>query len=333
MAIRLGINGFGRIGRMLFRQVFDDKDFEIAAVNDLTSAATLGHLLKYDSVHGKFPANVTVKADKYIVVDGKEVEVLAEKAPNALPWKKLGVDVVIESTGKFRKRKDAALHLEAGARKVIISAPSPDADIMIVMGVNEKEYDNDKHHIVSTASCTTNCLAPIVKILHDSFGIENGLMTTVHAYTNDQVILDFPHKDLRRARAAGLSIIPTSTGAASAIGTVMPALKGKLNGVSLRVPVADGSIVDLVVTLKKDTTVEAINEAVKKAANGPMKHYVEYCEDPIVSIDVVDNPHSSIFDALSTMSISPRVFKVFSWYDNECGYSARMLDMMKLIAR
>jgi glyceraldehyde 3-phosphate dehydrogenase len=333
MAIRLGINGFGRIGRVLFRQVFNDKDFEIAAVNDLTSAATLGYLLKYDSVHGKFPGTVTVKADKYIVVDGKEVEVLAEKAPNALPWKKLGVDVVIESTGKFRKRKDASLHLEAGARKVIISAPSPDADIMIVMGVNEKEYDDDKHHIVSTASCTTNCLAPIVKILHDNFGIENGLMTTVHAYTNDQVILDFPHKDLRRARAAAVSIIPTSTGAASAIGMVMPDLKGKLNGVSLRVPVADGSIVDLVVTLKKDTTVEAINDAVKKAANGPMKRYVEYCEDPIVSIDVVDNPHSSIFDSLSTMSISPRVFKVFSWYDNESGYAARMLDMMKLIAR
>jgi glyceraldehyde 3-phosphate dehydrogenase len=333
MAIRLGINGFGRIGRMLFRQVFKDKDFEIAAVNDLTNAATLGHLLKYDSVHGKFPATVTVKADKYIVVDGTEVEVLAEKDPKALPWKKLGVDVVIESTGKFRKRKDASLHLEAGARKVIISAPSPDADIMIVMGVNEKQYDNAKHHIVSTASCTTNCLAPIVKILHDAFGIENGLMTTVHAYTNDQVILDFPHKDLRRARAAALSIIPTSTGAASAIGQVMPELKGKLNGVSLRVPVADGSIIDLVVTLKKDATVEAINEAVKKAATGSLKRYVEYCEDPIVSIDVVGNEHSSIFDALSTMAISPRVFKVFSWYDNECGYSARMLDMMKLIGR
>jgi glyceraldehyde 3-phosphate dehydrogenase len=333
MAIRIAINGFGRIGRIVFREAFKDRDFEIVAVNDLTNAATLAHLLKYDSVHGRFPATVTAKADRYIVVDGKEIEVLAEKAPNALPWKKLGVDVVIESTGKFRKRKDASLHLEAGARKVIISAPSSDPDIMIVMGVNDSEYDNDKHHIISTASCTTNCLAPIVKILQEAFGIENGLMTTVHAYTNDQVILDFPHKDLRRARAAAISMIPTTTGAATAIGTVMPELKGKLNGVSVRVPVADGSLVDLVVTLKKDATVEAINEAVKKAANGPMKRYVEYCEDPIVSIDVVGNSHSSVFDALSTMGISPRVFKVFSWYDNEFGYSARMIDMMKLIAR
>jgi glyceraldehyde 3-phosphate dehydrogenase len=333
MAIRVAINGFGRIGRIVFREAFRDKDFEIVGVNDLTNAATLAHLLKYDSVHGRFPATVTVRADKYIVVDGTEIEVFAEKTPNALPWKKLGVDVVIESTGKFRKRKDASLHLEAGARKVIISAPSSDPDIMIVMGVNDAEYNDDKHHIISTASCTTNCLAPIVKILHDAFGLENGLMTTVHAYTNDQVILDFPHKDLRRARAAALSMIPTTTGAASAIGTVMPELKGKLNGVSVRVPVADGSLVDLVVTLKKDTTVEAINEAVKKAANGPMKRYVEYCEDPIVSIDVVGNPHSSIFDALSTMGISPRVFKIFSWYDNEFGYAARMIDMMKLIAR
>ena len=333
MAIRVAINGFGRIGRIVFREAFKDKDFEIVAVNDLWNAATLAHLLKYDSVHGRFPATVTVRAEKYIVVDGKEIEVFAEKAPNALPWKKLGVDVVIESTGKFRKRKDASLHLDAGARKVIISAPSSDPDIMIVMGVNDKDFNNDKHHIISTASCTTNCLAPIVKILHDSFGIENGLMTTVHAYTNDQVILDFPHKDLRRARAAALSIIPTTTGAASAIGQVMPELKGKLNGTSVRVPVADGSLVDLVVTLKKDTTAEAINEAVKKAANGPMKRFVEYCEDPIVSIDVVGNPHSSIFDAQSTMGISPRVFKVFSWYDNEFGYAARMIDMMKLIAR
>jgi len=333
MAIRVAINGFGRIGRIVFREAFKDKDFEIVAINDLANAPTLAHLLKYDSVHGRFPATVTSRAEKYIVVDGREIEVFAEKAPNALPWKKLGVDVVIESTGKFRKHKDASLHREAGARKVIISAPSSDPDIMVVMGVNDAQYDNEKHHIISTASCTTNCLAPIVKILHESFGIENGLMTTVHAYTNDQVILDFPHKDLRRARAGAVSIIPTTTGAASAIGTVMPELKGKLNGTSVRVPVADGSLVDLVVTLSKDTTAEEINAAVKKAASGALKRYVEYCEDPIVSIDVVGNPHSSIFDALSTMGVTPRVFKIFAWYDNEYGYSARMIDMMKLIAR
>ena len=333
MAIRVAINGFGRIGRIVFREAFKDKDFEIVAINDLANAPTLAHLLKYDSVHGRFPATVTSRAEKYIVVDGREIEVFAEKAPNALPWKKLGVDVVIESTGKFRKHKDASLHRDAGARKVIISAPSSDPDIMVVMGVNDAQYDNEKHHIISTASCTTNCLAPIVKILHESFGIENGLMTTVHAYTNDQVILDFPHKDLRRARAGAVSIIPTTTGAASAIGTVMPELKGKLNGTSVRVPVADGSLVDLVVTLSKDTTAEEINAAVKKAASGALKRYVEYCEDPIVSIDVVGNPHSSIFDALSTMGVTPRVFKIFAWYDNEYGYSARMIDMMKLIAR
>jgi glyceraldehyde 3-phosphate dehydrogenase len=284
-------------------------------------------------VHGKFKGTVSVKDDKFIVVNGKEIEVLGEKNPAALPWKKLGVDVVIESTGKFRKHKDASLHMEAGARKVIISAPSPDPDIMIVMGVNDKLYRNDKHHIISTASCTTNCIAPIAKILHDSFGIANGFMTTIHAYTNDQVILDFPHKDLRRARAAAVSMIPTTTGAASAVGKVMPELQGKLDGVSVRVPVADGSLVDLVVTLEKDATVAAINEAVKRAANGAFKGIVEYCEDPIVSCDVIGNPNSSIFDALSTMGVTARVFKVFSWYDNEYGYSKRMVDMMNLIAR
>jgi glyceraldehyde 3-phosphate dehydrogenase len=333
MAIRVAINGFGRIGRLVFREAMKDKDFEIVAVNDLTNAATLAHLVKYDSVHGKYKGTITVKDDKYIVADGKQIEVLGEKNPAALPWKKLGVDVVIESTGKFRKHKDAALHLEAGARKVIISAPSSDPDIMIVMGVNDKMYKNDKHHIISTASCTTNCLAPIAKILNDSFGIANGLMTTIHAYTNDQVILDFPHKDLRRARAAAVSMIPTTTGAASAVGMVLPELAGKLNGVSVRVPVVDGSLVDLVVTFDKETTVEALNGAVRKAAAGPMKGIVEYCEDPIVSVDVIGNAHSSIFDALSTMSITPRVFKVFAWYDNEYGYSKRMIDMMNLIAR
>jgi glyceraldehyde 3-phosphate dehydrogenase len=333
MAIKVAINGFGRIGRLVFREAVKDKEFEIVAVNDLTNAATLAHLVKYDSVHGKYRGTVAVKGDTFIVVDGREIEVLAEKNPAALPWKKLGVDVVIESTGKFRKRKDASLHMEAGARKVIISAPSSDPDIMIVMGVNDKLYKNDKHHVISTASCTTNCIAPIAKILQDSFGIANGFMTTIHAYTNDQVILDFPHKDLRRARAAGMSMIPTTTGAASAVGKVLPELNGKLDGVSVRVPVADGSLVDLVVTLEKDATVEAVNAAVKKAAVGALKGIVEYCEDPIVSVDVIGNAHSSIFDALSTMSITPRVFKVFSWYDNEYGYAMRMIDMMKLIAR
>ncbi|MDD4857628.1 MAG: type I glyceraldehyde-3-phosphate dehydrogenase [Candidatus Krumholzibacteria bacterium] len=333
MAIKVAINGFGRIGRLVFREAIRDGDFEVVAVNDLTDAATLAHLVKYDSVHGKFKGTISVKDDKHIVADGRSVEVLAEKNPAALPWKKLGVDVVIEATGKFRKRKDASLHMEAGARKVIISAPSPDPDIMIVMGVNDRLYDNSKHHIISTASCTTNCIAPIAKILQESFGIANGFMTTIHAYTNDQVILDFPHKDLRRARSAAMSMIPTTTGAASAVGKVMPELKGKLDGVSVRVPVADGSLVDLVVTLEKDTSVEALNESVKKAASGPMKGIVEYCEDPIVSVDVIGNPNSSIFDALSTMGITPRVFKVFSWYDNEYGYSKRMIDMMKHIAR
>lgn len=333
MAVKVAINGFGRIGRLVFREAIKDKDFQIVAVNDLANAATLAHLVKYDSVHGKFKGTVTVKDDKYIVADGQQVEVSAEKDPSKLPWKKLGVDVVIESTGKFRKRKDASLHLEAGARKVIISAPSPDPDIMIVMGVNDKLYKNGEHHIISTASCTTNCIAPIAMILQDSFGIANGFMTTIHAYTNDQVILDFPHKDLRRARAACMSMIPTTTGAASAVGKVLPVLKGKLDGTSVRVPVADGSLVDLVVTLEKDATVEAVNAAVKKAAEGALKGIVEYCEDPIVSCDIIGNAHSSIFDALSTMSVTPRVFKVFSWYDNEYGYAMRMVEMMNLIAR
>jgi glyceraldehyde 3-phosphate dehydrogenase len=333
MAIKVAVNGFGRIGRLVLRHAIQDEDFEIVAVNDLTNAATLAHLVKYDSVHGKYRGTVAVKDGKSLVVDGRTIEVLAEKNPAALPWKKLGVDVVVESTGKFRKRADASLHLQAGARKVIISAPSPDPDIMIVMGVNDKLYKNDTHHIISTASCTTNCLAPIVKILHDSFRIANGLMTTVHAYTNDQVILDFPHKDLRRARAAAVSMIPTTTGAASAVGKVLPELNGRLNGTAVRVPVVNGSLVDLTVTFEKDATVEAVNEAVKKAAAGPLKGIVEYCEDPIVSCDIIGTPHSSIFDALATMSITPRVFKVFSWYDNEFGYSLRMVDMMNLIAR
>jgi len=333
MAINVAINGFGRIGRLVYRHAMQKKRFNILAVNDLTDAPTLAHLLKYDSVHGRFPVKVNVRRDGSIAVGGKRIKVFAEKDPQALPWKKLGVDIVIEATGKFRKHKDAALHLQAGAQKVIISAPSPDPDIMIVMGVNDHRYNKKKHHIISTASCTTNCLAPVVKVLHDKFGITNGLMTTIHAYTNDQRILDFPHKDLRRARACAVSMIPTTTGAAAAVGVVLPKLAGKLNGIAVRVPVADGSLVDLVVTLKKSATVEEVNAAVFKAANGRMKGIIEYCEDPIVSCDVIGNPHSSIFDSLATMRISPRVFKVLAWYDNEYGYALRMVDMMRLIAR
>lgn len=332
MAITVAINGFGRIGRLVLRNAFKDDFFDIVAVNDLTDAATLAHLLKYDSVHGKFPGDVTCDKKDRISVSGKEIKVLAQKDPAKLPWKELKVDVVIESTGIFRKREQAALHLEAGAKKVIISAPSPDPDIMIIMGVNDNLYDKEKHRIISTASCTTNCLAPIAKILNDAFGIDNGLMTTIHAYTNDQRILDFPHKDLRRARASMLSMIPTTTGAAKAVGVVLPELDGKLNGIAVRVPVADGSLVDLVVTLKKNATVEEVNDAVKKAAGGPMKGIVEYCVDPIVSVDVIGNMHSSIFDSLSTMQITPNVFKILSWYDNEAGYAMRMVDMMKIVA-
>ena len=332
MAINVAINGFGRIGRLVYRHGYRDRRFNFVAINDLTSPETLAYLLKYDSVHGRFPANVTaVKAG--IKVGAKTLRVSSETDPRKLPWKKLGVDVVIESTGKFRKRDQAAMHLEAGARKVMISAPSPDADIMIVMGVNHKQFKKSKHDIVSTASCTTNCLAPIAKVLNDSFGIKSGLMTTIHAYTNDQRILDFPHKDLRRARAAAVSMIPTTTGAARAVGIVMPEVAGKIDGMAIRVPTADGSLVDLTVQLNKGTTVEAINEAMKKASQTSLKGILEYTEDPIVSIDVVGNPHSSVFDALSTMSMGKDYFKVLSWYDNEFGYAGRMVDMLKLIGK
>ncbi|MCK4775038.1 MAG: type I glyceraldehyde-3-phosphate dehydrogenase, partial [Candidatus Krumholzibacteria bacterium] len=282
MAINVAINGFGRIGRLVYRHGYRDRRFNFVAINDLTSPETLAYLLKYDSVHGRFPANVTaVKAG--IKVGAKTLRVSSETDPRKLPWKKLGVDVVIESTGKFRKRDQAAMHLEAGARKVMISAPSPDADIMIVMGVNHKQFKKSKHDVVSTASCTTNCLAPVAKVLNDNFGIKSGLMTTIHAYTNDQRILDFPHKDLRRARAAAVSMIPTTTGAARAVGIVMPEVAGKIDGMAIRVPTADGSLVDLTVQLNKGTTVEAINEAMKKASQTSLKGILEYTEDPIVS--------------------------------------------------
>jgi glyceraldehyde 3-phosphate dehydrogenase len=330
MPVKVAINGFGRIGRLVLRHGFKQKGFDFVAINDLTSPETLAHLLKYDSVHGRFPAEVTaVKGG--IKVGSKIIKVFAEPDPAKLPWKKLGVDVVVESTGRFRKREDAGKHLTAGARKVMISAPSGDADIMIVIGVNHKKYNKNKHHVVSTASCTTNCLAPVAKVLNDSFGIEHGLMTTIHAYTNDQRILDFPHKDLRRARAAAVSMIPTTTGAAVAVTKVLPELLGKLDGMSVRVPTADGSLVDLTVQLKKQATIVEINAAMKKAANGPLKGILEYTEDPIVSIDIVGNPHSSIFDAKATMIVGKKFVKILSWYDNEYGYAARMVDMLTIL--
>lgn len=332
MAISVAINGFGRIGRLVYRHAFQDKKFNIVAVNDLTNPETLAHLLKYDSVHGRFPAAVSAVKNG-IKVGNKTLKVLSEKDPEKLPWKKLGVDVVIESTGLFRKRDLAMKHVKAGAKKVMISAPSPDADIMIVMGVNHKKFKKAKHHVISTASCTTNCLAPVAKVLNDNFGIKRGLMTTIHAYTNDQRILDFPHKDLRRARAAAVSIIPTTTGAAKAVSKVLPELEGKLDGMAVRVPTADGSLVDLTVELQKTATVEAVNAAMKKASKTSLKGILEYTEDPIVSIDIVGNPHSSIFDAQSTMCVGKNFIKVLSWYDNEFGYAGRMVDMLNLIGK
>lgn len=332
MAIKVAINGFGRIGRLAYRHGFKDRGLDFVAINDLTSPEVLAHLLKYDSIHGRFP--VEVKAVKNgLKVGDKTVRVLSETDPAKLPWKRLGVDVVIESTGRFTARKDAGKHLKAGAKKVLISAPSKDSDIMVVMGVNDQEYDKKKHDVVSTASCTTNCLAPLAKVLNDSFGIETGLMTTIHAYTNDQRILDFPHKDLRRARAAHLSMIPTTTGAASAVSKVLPELKGKLDGMAVRVPVSDGSLVDLTVDLKGKASVKQINAAVKRAANGKLKGILEYTEDPIVSADVIGNPHSSIFDATATMAIGKNMYKVLCWYDNEFAYSLRMVDMLRVLVK
>jgi glyceraldehyde 3-phosphate dehydrogenase len=332
MAIRVGINGFGRIGRLVFRAAHGDKDIEIVAVNDLTDAKTLAHLVKYDSVHKTLKADVKA-GDGSFEVDGREIKVTAEKDPAALPWKALGVDVVVESTGHFTDATKAKAHMDAGARKVIISAPATNEDITIVIGVNDKDYDRDKHHIISNASCTTNCLAPFAKVLRDSFGLKQGFMNTIHSYTNDQVILDFPHKDLRRARAAAMSIIPTSTGAAKAIGLVMPDMKGCLDGMSMRVPTPDGSAVDLVAELKTAVTKDQINAAMKAAADGPMKGILEYCTDPIVSIDVVGNPASSVFDSLQTMVMGGEgtFVKCISWYDNEWGYSNRVIDLIKMV--
>lgn len=330
MAIKVGINGFGRIGRNVFRAAFDDPDIDIVAVNDLTDAKTLAHLLQYDSIFGIFEADVEPSGNS-IVIDGKEMKVTAERDPAALPWRDLGVDIVIESTGRFTKAEDAKKHLDAGAKKVIISAPAKGEDITVVLGVNDDKL-KPEHKIISNASCTTNCLAPVAKVIMDNFGIERGFMTTVHAYTNDQSLLDLPHKDLRRARAAAMSIIPTSTGAAKAIGLVIPELQGKMDGMALRVPVPDGSLVDLTVELSKEASVEDINNAIKEAAGQDRwLGILDYTEDPIVSIDIVGDPHSSIFDGLSTM-VHGKMAKVLSWYDNEWGYSNRLVDLTKLIA-
>jgi glyceraldehyde 3-phosphate dehydrogenase len=326
MAVRIAINGFGRIGRLVYRDGMDNSNLDIVAVNDLTDTKTLAHLLKYDSVHGVMDAEVKVQ-EGAILVGGAQVRAFAEKDPEKLPWGELEVDVVIESTGKFRSREGASKHLAAGAKKVMISAPGKGVDLTIVMGINQQQYDPGKHDIVSTASCTTNCFAPVVKVLNDAFGIVKGLMTTIHAYTNDQRILDFPHKDLRRARAAAMSMIPTTTGAAVATTLVLPELKGKLDGMAVRVPTWDGSMVDFVAEVKKSVTREQVNEAVRAAAQGPLKGILQYTEDPIVSVDVIGNPHSSVFDGLSTMVMGGNMVKVVSWYDNERAYALRMLEL------
>lgn len=333
MTVKVGINGFGRIGRNVFRVMEKDPDIEVVAVNDLGEASTLAHLIKYDSIHGKFDGDVKVVEGGF-EVNGRFVKVLSDRDPANLPWGELGVELVVESTGFFTDALKAHAHIDAGAKRVIISAPAKNEDITIVMGVNSDQYDPEKHFIVSNASCTTNCLAPFAKVLRDTFGIKQGFMNTIHSYTNDQRILDLAHKDLRRARAAAESIIPTSTGAAKAIGLVLPDMKGKLDGISTRVPTPDGSLVDLVCELETPASVEEINAAMKAAAEGPMKGILEYTEDPIVSIDIIDNPHSSIFDSLETMVMGNErstFIKVLSWYDNEWGYSNRVADLAKLM--
>jgi glyceraldehyde 3-phosphate dehydrogenase len=330
--LKVGVNGFGRIGRNFLRASLESgANFEIVGINDLTDNATLAHLLKYDSILGRLNKPVT-HTDTTITVDGKTIAVSAERDPANIPWGKLGVDIVVESTGIFTKAADAQKHITAGAKKVIISAPASDEDITIVMGVNHQNYDSSKHNIISNASCTTNCLAPMAKVLNDEFGIVRGLMTTIHAYTNDQVILDFPHKDLRRSRAAALSIIPTSTGAAKAISLVIPELKGKLDGFAMRVPVPTGSATDLTVELAKEVSVAEINAAIKKASEGSLKGYLTYTEDPIVSADIVTDPASCIFDAGLTKVIGTQV-KVVGWYDNEWGYSNRLVDLIQYIGK
>ena len=331
MAIRVGINGFGRIGRNVLRASLGDPDMQFVAINDLTDAKTLAYLLKYDSVHGTLKGSVEAKDDQ-ILVDGKAIKVLAIKDPKELPWKDLHVDVVLESTGRFTDREGAGKHLSAGAKQVIISAPAKDPDVTIVLGVNEDKFDPKTHHIVSNASCTTNCLAPVAKVLLEAFGIKHGVMTTIHSYTNDQQLLDLPHKDLRRARAAGMSMIPTSTGAAKALHLVLPQLKGKMDGLAIRVPTPNVSLVDLTVETEKDCDVASVNEAFRKAANGPLKGILQYSEDPIVSIDQKGDDHSATVDAPLTTVIDKRLVKVTAWYDNEWGYSCRVRDLIKVLA-
>jgi len=333
MSIKVGINGFGRIGRNVFRASFQNPEIEIAAVNDLTDSKTLSHLLKYDSVLGALEADVRAE-ENAIMVDDKKIEVFSEKNPADLPWKELGVSVVIEATGLFRKRNDAMKHIESGgARKVIISAPATEPDVTLVLGVNEDVFDPEKHHIISNASCTTNCLAPPAKVLHDTFGIDKAFMTTIHSYTNDQSLLDFPHKDLRRARAAAVSQIPTTTGAAKAVGLVIPDLKGRIDGMAVRVPTPNVSLVDLVALLKRDASAEEVNGAFSEAADGKLKGILQYSEKPLVSVDFMANPHSSIVDAEYTKITQGNLVKVLAWYDNEWGYSCRLSDLITFVTR
>ncbi|HHE75040.1 MAG TPA: type I glyceraldehyde-3-phosphate dehydrogenase [Desulfobacteraceae bacterium] len=331
MPLTIAINGFGRIGRLVFREMERRGGFDVVAINDLTDAKTLAHLLKYDSVHRRYPGEVKAEGD-YIIVDGRRIKVYSEREPGNLPWRELGVDFVVESTGVFRTREKCALHLEAGAKKVLLTVPAKgEIDATIVLGVNDAEL-KPEHEIISNASCTTNCIAPMAKVLHDNFGIVRGLMNTIHGYTNDQRLLDLPHKDLRRARSAAVSSIPTTTGAAKAVGMVIPDLKGKMDGFAVRVPVPDGSIIDLTAELGQDTSIEGINAAMRRAAQGGMKGILEYTEDPIVSSDVIGNSHSCVFDALLTMVIGGNLVKVIGWYDNEHGYSCRVVDLISKAA-
>jgi glyceraldehyde 3-phosphate dehydrogenase len=331
VASKIGINGFGRIGRMFFRAALDKRELEVVAVNDITNAATLAHLLKHDSIHGTLKHEIKTEGTS-IVVDGRPIQVLAERDPAKLPWARLGVQAVVESTGLFTARDKAALHLAAGAKKVLISAPADGADVTLCLGVNEEAYDCANHDVISNASCTTNCLAPVAKVLHENFGIIHGLMTTVHSYTSDQMLQDGPHNDLRRARAAALSMVPTSTGAARAIGLVLPALKGKLDGIAVRVPTPNVSVVDLTATIEKEADEKAVNAAMKKAAEGPLKGILAYSDAPLVSVDFNGNPASSIFDSPLTKVLGGKLVKIFSWYDNEWGYSNRLADVTAFVA-
>jgi glyceraldehyde 3-phosphate dehydrogenase len=333
MTIKVAINGFGRIGRLLYRAAIEQNaNIDFVAVNDLADAKTLAHLLKYDSVHGRFRGDVQVKGND-LVVNGKDLKVVSQKDPTQLPWKDMGVYLAVESTGLFTDREGASKHLTAGAKKVLISAPAKNPDVTIVIGVNQDQYDHQKHNLISNASCTTNCVAPVTKVLHENFGVEKAFMMTAHAYTNDQRVADLVHKDLRRARAAALNIIPTTTGAAVAVGIVMPELSGKIDGIALRVPVPDVSIVDLTAALKKEATKETINAAFKKAADGPLKGILEYTEEPIVSTDVLHTTYSAVFDAQSTMVVDKNFVKVLAWYDNEWGFSCRMVEQIEMIGK